>query len=74
MGLYIAALEIGLGLAPGGGVLEVGWDGIPREEPDGDGGGGYLGGVDAAADAVEPRAVGGGGGGGDAAAGVAVYG
>ena len=36
MGLYVTALEIGLRGAPGGGVLEVGGDGVPGEEPDGD--------------------------------------
>ena len=36
MGLYVTALEIGLWCTPGGGVLEVGGDGVPREEPDGD--------------------------------------
>jgi hypothetical protein len=36
MGLYVTALEIGLWLAPGVGVLEVGGDGVPGEEPDGD--------------------------------------
>jgi hypothetical protein len=74
MSLDITTCEVGLGCAPGGGVLEVGGDGVPREEPDGDGGGRDLGGVDAAADAVEAGAVGAAGGGGDAAAGVAVYG
>jgi hypothetical protein len=74
MGLYVTALKVGLWLAPGGGVLEVAGDGVPGKEPDGDGGWGYLGGVDTAADAVEAGAVGGGRGGCDAAAGIAVYG
>ncbi len=68
MGLHVAACKVGLGCAPGGGVLEVGGDGVPGEEPDGDGGGRDLGGVDTAADAVEAGAVGGGRWGCDAAA------
>ncbi len=62
------------GGAPGarvrGAGRDIGGDVLPREEPDGDGGGGPGGRVDAAADGVEVGAEGLGVGGEDAAAGV----